>query len=641
MALINRNKNQGIVAVEITANALKVLNLAKQGTKFKISGLGISGLEDNTVSNGRILNKDAFTSSFATLASEHKINGKKAVYALTSAQVTTKSDFFAPEIPDKELEKQISGNLSRYSPVPLKEAAFDFRKTGKKKSDKDEIAVYVAKSEFINDRSQYLEKVGLIPKVVTTIASSIEEFVRVFDIGQSNGEAFAIFNFDTVQSTLFILKGTKVIAQRNFEIGSSRLLSDVRSYFPNEDINTLDDIQNNETVREKYEEQMLPSFLMSVCNEISREIQLYQTGVTASEVTDIFFGGEINNFPGLIRTAKSEFTANVQELHYLDKQILVFTNSKEKEIFAQNEQELFLLVAIGLAGLNPNLPNVLPWRVALLEANKKDYQLKAVIAGVLGCALVYGFMQYGNALTERQVAANDLIAEKTAVIDAELEKQKDIQEKNRLMQQKIDLIKNLQTNRSEAVRIANAISASTPMSTVLTKVQREGQVLTITGRALSTDEVILFMRNLKDTAIFENIFMSSFVTPDIDPSKSALSQEANRGSIPEDNYSTFSLTMKINIHVDTGIEIAEPNQAPIAQTAQPAAPQPTVIQPGAVAMQPAQMQPSQGQAQTARTVAPQPNQPVQAQAAAPQPSQSNTDIKPRRQPVDGQFNGVQ
>ena len=58
-------------------------------------------------------------------------------------------------------------------------------------------------------------------------------------------------------------------------------------------------------------------------------------------------------------------------------------------------------------------------------------------------------------------------------------------------------------------------------------------------------------------------------------------------------------------------------------------------------MQPAQIQPPQGQAQTAQAVAPQLNQPVQAQAAAPQPSQSNTDIKPRRQPVDGQFNGVQ
>ena len=640
MALINRNKNQGIVAVEITANALKVLNIAKQGTKFKVSGLGISGLEDNTVSNGRILNKDAFNSSFSTLAHEHKINGKKAVYALTSTQVTTKTDFFAPEIPDKELEKQISGNLSRYSPIPLKEAAFDFRKTGKKKSDKDEVAVYVAKNEFINDRSQYLEKVGLTPKVITTVASSIEEFVRVFGIGQNNGEAFAIFNFDVVQSTLFILKGAKVIAQRNFEIGSTRLLSDIRLYFPNEDISSLDDIQYNQTVREKYEEQMLPQFLMSICNEISREIQLYQTGVTASEVTDIFFGGEINSFPDLIRTAKSEFAAKVQELNYLDKQILIFANSKEQEIFVQKEQEFFLLVAVALAGLNPDLPNVLPWRVALLEANKKDYQIKAIMAAFLGCALVYGFMQYGNALTEKQVAANDLIDQKTAAIDAELLKQQDIQEKNRLMQQKIDLIKNLQTNRSEAVRIANAISASTPMSIVLTKVQREGEVLTVTGRALSTDDVILFMRNLKDTTIFENIFMSSFVTPDIEPAKAASAQEGNRGSIPEDNYSSFTLTMKVNIHIDTGIEFTEPNQAQVAQTAQPAAPQPTVIQPGAVAMQPAQM-PPQDQAQTAQAVVAQTNKPVQAQVVPPQPSQSNTDTKPSRQPVVGQFNGVQ
>lgn len=639
MALINRNKNQGIVAVEITANTLMVLNLAKQGTKFKVSGLGVSRLDENVVSNGRILNKDAFNSSFETLANVHKLKGKNAVYALPPNQVTTKTDFFSPEIPDKELEKQISSNFTRYSATSLKEASFDFRKTGNKKTDKAEIAVYVAKSEFLNDRSQYLEKVGLAPKVVTTVAASIEEFVRVFGIGAGNTEAFAIFNFDAAQPTLFILKGTRVIVQRSFDIGSNRLINDLRTYFPNEAINTLDDIQYNEVVREKYEEQMLPQFITKVCDEISREIQLYQTGVSASEVTDIYFGGEIASFPELIRSAKTEFRAKIQELTYLDKQILTFANAKEKDIFVEREKELFMLVAVALAGLNADLPNVLPWRVELLEANKKDYQIKAILAALLGGALVYGLMQYGNALSDKQIAANDLIAQKSAAIDAELEKQKDIQEKNRLMQQKIDLIESLQTNRSETVRIANAISASTPMSVVLTKVQREGEVLTVTGRALNTDQVILLMRNLKNTLIFENIFMSSFVTPDVDPAQMSSQQDAERGSIPEDDYSTFSLTMKINIHADTGIEPTTPNQTQDAQVAQPAAPQPTVVQPSAAVIAPAQAQGSQPQ--VAQPVVAQSNQPGQPQAALPQASQSTADTTPHRQQMVGQFNGVQ
>jgi len=117
-------------------------------------------------------------------------------------------------------------------------------------------------------------------------------------------------------------------------------------------------------------------------------------------------------------------------------------------------------------------------------------------------------------LVEKVAQQTQVKATKTKELD-ELKKKvqevDDFEKKKRLLEDKNRIIEQLRKNQGGPVRLLDYLSQSLdPIKVWLTTVEGDAQV-TVTGKALSNDDVVEFIKNLQQTNYFSSVMLQESV----------------------------------------------------------------------------------------------------------------------------------
>jgi len=140
--------------------------------------------------------------------------------------------------------------------------------------------------------------------------------------------------------------------------------------------------------------------------------------------------------------------------------------------------------------------NLLPVR----QEKKREVgrQFLVVVGGALFVTLIANWLWYSG-VAEQEKKANDRIAGTQARI-AELEKVigevNNINARKQDVQGKLAILANLRKQRTGPVRMLDALSTAIPKKVWLTGFDEKGNVVKMTGRAASHEDVAEFMRSL-------------------------------------------------------------------------------------------------------------------------------------------------
>ena len=158
--------------------------------------------------------------------------------------------------------------------------------------------------------------------------------------------------------------------------------------------------------------------------------------------------------------------------------------------------------------------NLLPWREERRKKKQKDFinfMELSVLTGVLIVGLIHTSIE---ALKTHQEQRNQLLQNEIILFDKKIVEIKDIEEKKKQLQTKIDLIQQLQESRPEAVHLFDEIPKITPDGVYLTKLTQTGSELIFEGKSESNARVSAFMRAIEASSWLQKPTLAIIKLPD-------------------------------------------------------------------------------------------------------------------------------
>lgn len=174
--------------------------------------------------------------------------------------------------------------------------------------------------------------------------------------------------------------------------------------------------------------------------------------------------------------------------------------------------------------------NLLPWREELREERRRQFLV--VLGGVviLGILMGYAWEVNISGKINAQEARNTILQNGIDDLNTKVSEIRVLRERKADMIDRMAVIKGLQTNRPEIVRLFDEFARSLPDGTYVEEMLVEGSSLSIEGKAESNNRVSTFMRQLNDSEKFS------------EPNLTRVDSDPTLG----DQGSSFSMVIKVD-----------------------------------------------------------------------------------------------
>lgn len=155
--------------------------------------------------------------------------------------------------------------------------------------------------------------------------------------------------------------------------------------------------------------------------------------------------------------------------------------------------------------------NLLPWREQLRQKQKQQYLTLLFAIALLMLAIVYGVGVIIDTLIKNQNQRNYYMEQQIAVLDAQIEKIKNIRETKTAIEKRMALIEQLQTSRNVAPIILDELARMVPPGIAFRSFSRNGNQMEVLGVSESNNRLSDFMRRLEESEVFNRGDLSSIV----------------------------------------------------------------------------------------------------------------------------------
>lgn len=148
--------------------------------------------------------------------------------------------------------------------------------------------------------------------------------------------------------------------------------------------------------------------------------------------------------------------------------------------------------------------NLLPWRDEAREERKQ--QFLRMVAGVAILAGLIGFVWISvqTAAVEGQSAVNKQLQAGIAELDEEIQGIQQLKDDKADMLDRMQVIKGLQGNRPEIVKLFNQFVQVLPEGTYVSRIEALGATLSVEGKTESNQRISSFMRSMDQTGKFSD-----------------------------------------------------------------------------------------------------------------------------------------
>ena len=298
-----------LVGVDIGSSSIKVLQLGRSGSDYRVEAFAIEPVPEGAVSEGTISDPDSVADVVKRAVKRSGTKARNCAMAVSGAAVITKIINLSSDLSEDDIEAQIEVEANQYIPYPREEVSLDFEVLGPSPRNAElvEIVLAASKTEHVDMRREVAELAGLNISVV-----DVESFViaNAFDLvrkraGIDETETIGVLNMGSSASTLIALRGNRSIYSREHSFGGQQLVEEcMRRYgMDQEQANFL---QRGEAPPAGFEDELLEPFRQSVIQQISRALQFYSSSSDYSGINTLFLTGGAAATPGLAEALGDE-----------------------------------------------------------------------------------------------------------------------------------------------------------------------------------------------------------------------------------------------------------------------------------------------------------------------------------------------
>src|SRR5690606_5747171 len=161
-----QQKTKPVIGLDISSTSVKLLELSRQGDRYRVESYAVKALPPNAVVEKNINELEAVAEVIQAVMQLSKCKTKNAAVAVAGSAVITKLIEMPAGLSDDAMETQISLEADQYIPFPLEEVAIDFEVQGESPRNPDQVEVLLAacRRENVEVRANVLELADLTPE---------------------------------------------------------------------------------------------------------------------------------------------------------------------------------------------------------------------------------------------------------------------------------------------------------------------------------------------------------------------------------------------------------------------------------------------------------------------------------------------
>ncbi len=207
--------------------------------------------------------------------------------------------------------------------------------------------------------------------------------------------------------------------------------------------------------------------------------------------------------------------------------------------------------------------NLLPWREEQrLQKNKEFISLVVMIGLLAGIAVGATLLFFNNKLSD-QKAANQLITTENQKLDKALKEIETLEQRKEEITSRMKVIQDLQGKRPIPVRVWDDLARAVPEMLFLTKLERKGDQLVLSGKAENPNIVSALINNLDRSQWMGN---SSVQFIEKGEDVKIPDRDSTEEIYPENSYIFFQVTTNIQMSTKEGEKVADAESEVTART---------------------------------------------------------------------------
>lgn len=342
-------KSDIFLGIDISSSSVKLLELTKNGGKYRVESYAVEPLPANSVVEKNINDAELVGESVRKVVAKSRTSARLGAVAVAGSAVITKTIQMSSGLNDQDMESQISVEADQYIPYPLDEVAIDFEVLGESETSSDQVDVLLAacRKENVELREDALEIGGLTAKVVDVEAYAVE---RAFDLISSQLEdegeeqTVAIVDVGSTMTTLSVLADGKTIYTREQLFGGRQLTEEIqRRYGLSMEEAGLAKKQGG--LPDDYEREVLEPFKDAVVQQVARSLQFFFSSSQYNEVDYVVLAGGVASVKGIADLVQEK--VNIKTI--VANPFAEMTLSSKVNASALSNDASSLMIACGLA----------------------------------------------------------------------------------------------------------------------------------------------------------------------------------------------------------------------------------------------------------------------------------------------------
>ena len=230
MGLIPKSQSP-LLGVDISSTAVKLLQLSRNGNRFRVDHYAVEPLPPNAVVEKNIVEVEAVGEAIRRALARSGSKAKHAAAAVAGSAVITKIIPMPADLDEHEMEAQVELEAVNYIPYPIDEVSLDFEVLGPMPNSPDMVQVLLAasRSENVELRSSALELAGLTAKVMDVEAFAVENAFALVasELPVTPDGVVALVDIGATMTTLSVLRGGRSIYSREQVFGGKQLTDEV------------------------------------------------------------------------------------------------------------------------------------------------------------------------------------------------------------------------------------------------------------------------------------------------------------------------------------------------------------------------------------------------------------------------------
>lgn len=282
-----------MLGVDISPSSVKVVELSRSGSRFRIEGFAIEPLGEGVMEDRNPADPEAVGEAIKRACRTAGIRTRHAAVAVPTSSVINRTIPMPAEFKESDIEDNISVEASQYIPYPIEEIHLDFQMKGASlaSADQQDVLLVATRKENVDTREAALKEAKLIPVVVDVEAYALENTFRLIQdslshasdtsettegmsLSKTSERLTAVVDIGATITSLYIFQADQIIFSREQGFGCDLLtLRIAETYGLSRE--QAERAKRNREVADDYDQVLLDPFKQALAEQVGHALQFF------------------------------------------------------------------------------------------------------------------------------------------------------------------------------------------------------------------------------------------------------------------------------------------------------------------------------------------------------------------------------